>query len=94
VAESWKKAGPAAQDMFLINKIEEITRIVVDGVRKIDLGPVHLIDSGDGQALPRFAAAYPMAVAAVLKSLAATTGVDITAMLDGASGNGVAKEVR
>jgi flotillin len=86
VAESWKKAGPSAQDMFLINKIEEITRIVVQGVRKIELGPVHLIDSGDGQALPRFAAAYPAAVAAVLKSLAATTGVDITAMLDGTNG--------
>ena len=90
VAESWKKAGPAAQDMFLINKIEGITAIVVQGVRRIQLGPVHLIDSGDGQALPRFAAAYPMAVAAVLKSLAATTGVDITAMLanhhDGAAG--------
>jgi flotillin len=83
VAESWKKAGPSAQDMFLINKIEQITQIVVEGVRKIELGPVHLIDSGDGQALPRFAAAYPTAVAAVLKSLAATTGVDITAMLDG-----------
>jgi hypothetical protein len=58
-------------------------------VRKIQLGPVHLIDSGDGQALPRFAAAYPTAVAAVLKSLAATTGVDITAMLadhDGSNG--------
>ena len=81
VTESWKKAGPAAQDMFLINKLEQITGIVVEGVRKIELGPVHLIDSGDGQALPRFAAAYPSAVAAVLKSLAATTGVDITALL-------------
>jgi flotillin len=81
VAEAWRKAGPAAQDMFLINKIEEITGIVVEGVRKIELGPVHLIDGGDGQALPRFAAAYPSAVASVLKSLVATTGVDITAML-------------
>jgi flotillin len=97
VAESWKKAGPSAQDMFLINKIEEITTIVVDGVRQIQLGPVHLIDSGDGQALPRFAAAYPSAVAAVLKSLAATTGVDITAMLaEGQNGQAAlaAKEVR
>lgn len=97
VAESWKKAGASAQDMFLINKIEEITNIVVEGVRKIELGPVHLIDGGDGQALPRFAAAYPSAVASVLRSLVATTGVDITAMLaDGRRGNGqsVVKEVR
>ena len=97
VAESWKKAGASAQDMFLINKIEEITNIVVEGVRKIELGPVHLIDNGDGQALPRFAAAYPSAVASVLKSLVATTGVDITAMLaEGRSSNGTpaGKEVR
>ncbi len=97
VAESWKKAGASAQDMFLINKLEEITNIVVEGVRKIELGPVHLIDSGDGQALPRFAAAYPSAVASVLKSLVATTGVDITAMLaEGRRPNGDpnAKEVR
>jgi flotillin len=97
VAGSWKAAGASAQDMFLINKIEEITNIVVEGVRKIQLGPVHLVDSGDGQALPRFAAAYPAAVASVLKSLVATTGVDITAMLaDGRNSDGRAagKEVR
>ncbi len=81
VADAWTKAGGSAQDMFLINKIEDITRIVVDGVKRIQLGPVHLIDGGDGQSLPRFAAAYPMAVAEVLRSLFATTGVDITALL-------------
>ncbi|HEY7372019.1 MAG TPA: SPFH domain-containing protein [Polyangia bacterium] len=97
VAESWKQAGASAQDMFLINKIEEITNIVVEGVRKIELGPVHLVDNGDGQALPRFAAAYPSAVASVLRSLVATTGVDITAMLAaGHTSNGqpVVKGVR
>jgi flotillin len=81
VADSWTKAGPSATDMFLINKIEDITKIVVDGVRRIQVGPIDLIDGGDGQALPRLAAAYPNAVAAVLRSLFETTGVDITALL-------------
>jgi flotillin len=81
VSEAWKAAGPSAPDMFLINKLEEITRIVVDSVSKIQLGPVQLIDGGDGQTLPRFAAAYPQAVATVLRSLAETTGVDVTALL-------------
>jgi flotillin len=85
VADAWKAAGPSAPDMFLINRLEEITRIVVDSVGQIDLGPVQLIDNGDGQALPRFAAAYPLAVATVLRSLAETTGVDVTALL-GANG--------
>ncbi len=89
VADAWTKAGPSAQDMFLIHKLEDITRIVVDAVRRIDLGPVQLIDSGDGQALPRFAAAYPTAVGQVLRALADTTGVDITALLaQGRNGSG------
>ena len=49
--------------MFLINKLEELTTIVVQSVGKIQLGPVQLIDGGDGQAFPQFAAAYPQAVA-------------------------------
>jgi flotillin len=81
VSEAWKAAGPSAPDMFLINKLEEITRIVVDSVAQIELGPVQLIDNGDGQTLPRFAAAYPQAVATVLRALAETTGVDVTALL-------------
>src|SRR5688500_11349757 len=61
VADAWVKAGSSAEDMFLINKIEDITRIVVEGVRKIGVSNVHLIDGGDGQALPRLAASYPSA---------------------------------
>jgi flotillin len=68
VSDSWQKAGPSALDMFLLNKIEDITRIVVDGVRHVQVGRIQLVDS-DGQALPRLAAAYPAAVAAVLRSL-------------------------
>jgi flotillin len=81
VADAWKAAGPSAPDMFLINKLEEITRIVVDSVGQIQLGPVQLVDGGDGQTFPRFAAAYPQAVATVLRSLAETTGVDVTSLL-------------
>jgi flotillin len=92
VADAWKRAGSSAQDMFLINNIEEITKIVVDAVGQIQLGPVHLIDNGDGQAFPRLAASYPNAVATVMRALADTTGVDITTLLAagrvGAAGGG------
>jgi flotillin len=90
VSEAWMAAGPSAPDMFLINKLEEITRIVVDSVGQIQLGPVQLVDGGDGQTFPRFAAAYPQAVATVLRSLAETTGVDVTQLLTptGVTGNG------
>src|SRR4029077_5992459 len=88
VADAWKAAGPSAPDMFLINRLEEITKIVVESVGQIQLGPVQLIDNGDGQALPRFAASYPLAVATVLRSLAETTGVDVTALLAPAAAGG------
>ena len=67
--------------MFLINRLEEITKIVVDSVGQIALGPVQIIDNGDGMAFPKFAASYPLAVATVLRLLAETTGVDVTALL-------------
>jgi flotillin len=81
VADAWKAAGPSAPDMFLINKLEELTWVVVEAVGQIQLGPVQIVDSGDGQTLPRLAAAYPQAVASVLRALADTTGVDVTALL-------------
>jgi flotillin len=80
VSDAWMKAGSSAMDMFLINKIEGITRMVVEGVKRVEVGSIHLIDS-DGQALPRLAAAYPAAVAAVFRSLHETTGIDIPALL-------------
>jgi flotillin len=87
MAEAWAKAGTSAEDMFLLNKIEDITRVVVEGVRRIQLGEVEIIDT-DGQALPRLAAAYPTAVAAVLQSLLATTGVDVGGVLTRQKPNG------
>ena len=98
VADTWMKAGASAQDMVLINKIEDITRIVVAGVQRVKLEHIQLVDT-DGQALPRLVAAYPAAVAAALRSLFETTGVDITALLArGRSGNGqpgkLSEEVR
>jgi flotillin len=80
VADAWMKAGSAAMDMFLINKIEPITQQVVDGVKRMQVGRIQLVDT-DGQALPRLAAAYPAAVAAVFRSLFETTGVDIPSLL-------------
>ena len=46
-------------------------------------GPTRRIDT-DGRALPQGAAAYPRAVAEVLRSLFETTGVDIASLLTGA----------
>jgi flotillin len=87
VAAAWSKAGPQAADMFMLNQIEPITQAVVDGVKRMHVGTVQLVDT-DGKALPQLAAAYPLAVAEVLRSLFQTTGVDVNALLAGPRAGG------
>jgi flotillin len=68
--------------MYLLNQIEPITHAVVEAVKRMQIENVYLVDT-DGRALPQLAAAYPAAVAEVLKSLFATTGVDVPGLLAG-----------
>ena len=82
VAAAWKSAGTQAGDMYLLNQIEPITHAVVEAVKRMQIENVYLVDT-DGRALPQLAAAYPAAVAEVLKSLFATTGVDVPGLLAG-----------
>ncbi|HEY0713411.1 MAG TPA: SPFH domain-containing protein, partial [Polyangia bacterium] len=80
VSDAWLKAGASAPDLFIFNKIEELTQIVVEGVKRLEVKNIQLVDS-DGSSLPRLAAAYPAAVAEVLRSLFATTGVDLNDLI-------------
>ena len=68
--------------MYLLNQIEPITHAVVEAVKRMQIENVYLVDT-DGRALPQLAAAYPADVAEVLKSLFATTGVDVPGLLAG-----------
>jgi flotillin len=49
---------------------------------------VHVLDRGDGSALAAYAASYPQTVAAVLRALRETVGIDIPAVLAGEPGGG------
>lgn len=85
MTDTWLEAGDDAKDIFLIQQLEEVLRTVVTRVHGVELGEVTLLDSGDGQALPRHVASFPAMVRQVLEELHASTGVDVTGILSGAS---------
>ncbi len=81
--ETWLKAGDDAKDIFLIQKLEAILSTVTERVKQLEVAEVHLLDGGDGSALPQHMAALPATVGAVLRELTATTGIDVAGILAG-----------
>jgi flotillin len=81
LTEAWARAGDDAQDIFLIQQLENVVATVVDRVRTVKVGEVNLVDRGDGRALAHYVSGYPAAVAQVLEEMRRTTGVDLPAVL-------------
>lgn len=82
---AWNVMGDNAKEIYVIQHLEEIIGTVLDNMDKIDVGEVNVLDRGDGSALAAYAAAYPQTVAAVLRALRETVGIDIPAVLEGSS---------
>jgi flotillin len=85
-AEAWKAMGPYAREIYVIQHLEEIVQTVVRNLQNIDVGEVNVLDPGDGSGLSSYAAAYPQTIAAVLRALRETTGVDVPAILGQGAG--------
>lgn len=85
---AWNAMGENAKEIYVIQHLEEIISTVIDHMDNIDVGEVNVLDRGDGSALAAYAAAYPQTVAAVLRALRETIGIDIPAVLAGSGGGG------
>ena len=86
LAKAWADAGPHAKDIFLIQKLEDIMRTIVDRMAALKVKEVHIIDPGDGSALPNYVAGFPNTVTSVLGALKASTGVDVSEILNPSNG--------
>ena len=86
LAKAWADAGPDAKDIFMIQKIEELMGIIVGRMSSLKVREVHIIDPGDGSALPNYVAGFPNTVTSVLQALKASTGVDVTKILNPTNG--------
>ena len=82
---AWQKAGPSAIQIAIIEDLEKILGAAADGVQKIDIGQITVIDGGDGKTLPNYISAYPEMLNSVFDAVDKTVGISITDALSGRS---------
>jgi len=81
--EAWKAAGPNAMQIALIEDLEKILASAAEGVQKVKVGGLHIIDSGDGKTLPNFVASYPGMLQSIFEAVEQATGIDIPGSVSG-----------
>jgi len=81
ISEAWTQAGPDADQLFVLQRIESILERVIAKLGDVSIEHVNLVDSGDGASLGKLAGAYPGMINAVLDSVGHTIGVDIRDLL-------------
>ncbi len=74
---SWQKAGPSAMQIALIEDIEKILAAAAEGVAKVKVDAISVIDSGDGQALSNTMNSYPLMLDKVFDAVHRATGIDV-----------------
>src|SRR5450432_1323953 len=65
MSDALTAAGPQAREMFVLSQLDTLVAQVAAKVKTIEVGELHVIDAGDGRALPSLAASYPATVATV-----------------------------
>lgn len=85
VNESWEKAGSSAMQITLIEDIEKLLAAAAEGVQRVKVENISMIDSGDGSTLPNYLGAYPAMLATIFESVRDTTGIDIPKSISGRS---------
>jgi len=71
LAESWKSAGSSARDIFLLQQLEPLLKILTDSIPTVEVDNVTVVDSANGTGATR--------TASFIEQLRQTTGIDITA---------------
>ena len=88
----WQEAGPNAERLFLIQMLPDILKQVVQTVDNLSIDKLTVVDSGNGTGVPSVFNQIAGSTPALLESLKASTGIDIAAMLSGASGTSEEEE--
>jgi flotillin len=91
LAEALSAAGDKSRELFVLSQLDQLVGQVASKVNTMSIRELHVIDSGDGRALPALAASYPAIVTEVLSTLKDLTGVDIRSVLAAPASEGGAK---
>jgi len=81
--QAWQTAGPSAKQITLIEELENLLGAATEGVKKVHVTELQIIDSGDGQTLPNYLAGFPQMLGNVFDAVQKTTGIDIPATISG-----------
>lgn len=73
LAESWKAAGPAAREIFLLQKLEPLLKTMVSTVPEVRIQNLTSIDTTNGNTAGK--------MASFLEQLRASTGVDVAGVV-------------
>ncbi|QYK52528.1 MAG: hypothetical protein KF824_09690 [Fimbriimonadaceae bacterium] len=80
---AWQEAGPQAKQITLIENLETILGIAAEGVQKVKIDGLSMIDSGDGSTLKNYIAAYPAMLDSVFDAVDKTVGINIPQSVSG-----------
>lgn len=94
VAEAWREAGDHAEDIMMLEQLDDLLVRVAEKIGEVEIEQINLVDGGDGETLGRVAGAFPLMVASVFDSVAATTGVSLREQLHRPGTPGTASKVR
>jgi len=75
----WREGGADAARVFLLQQLDAVLRRALEVPRRVRLGHVHLVDSGDGATVSALANAYPDTLRRFLERVREMLGVDVAA---------------
>lgn len=81
LSEVWKELGSNASTMFLIQQLETILQEAATVPKHLKLQNVHVVDSGDGQAIASLLQIYPQTITDFLKAAESTLGINVPLLL-------------
>ncbi|MCA9524555.1 MAG: flotillin family protein [Myxococcales bacterium] len=80
---AWADAGEQAMGIYVIEGLEKILGQMAEGIERVKIQSLSLIDSGDGQTLSSYVAAYPAMLSVIFDAVTKTTGIDIPRIVAG-----------
>lgn len=83
MTQAWSDAGDQALGIYVMEDIEKILATAAQGVAKIKVGNVNMIDKGDGSTLANYVGAYPAMLTSIFDSVEKATGLDIPGAVSG-----------
>ena len=86
LAESWKAAGANAKEVFLLQKLEVLTKMMAAGVPTVEVESITVVDGKDGNQAAQ--------IASFVEQLRQTTGIDAAQIANNLSGNNQIKPIK